>query len=289
MVGLTLVYAVCFVMIREGLAYAPPLAFAGLRIIIAGVSLLGLLAVLRQPIMPTRSQWPWVLSLAITSTTLSYGAMFVSADQAGVGIASVLGNLQPLFVVVLADPVLGERLTRSDLANLVLGVLGVMLIATPALRGGNAYGLSGPILAAASSFGFAFGSVLVKRMDPKSGLLSITGWQLLLGSLPLFAGSALLESGERVQWKAEFLGFLLFLALVGTALVTAVWYWLLQREKVGQLSLLFFLVPVFGLALAAVVYDERIGWSEASGVAVILSGIAAAIALTRKDVTEQLA
>ncbi len=46
--GLTLVYAVCFVAIKEGLAFAPPLLFAGLRAIIAGAALLALAAAQRK-------------------------------------------------------------------------------------------------------------------------------------------------------------------------------------------------------------------------------------------------
>lgn len=46
--GLTAVYAVCFVAIKAGLAFAPPLLFAGLRAEIAGVVLLGLVVFLRR-------------------------------------------------------------------------------------------------------------------------------------------------------------------------------------------------------------------------------------------------
>lgn len=287
MVGLTAVYAVCFVVIREGLDYASPLVFAGLRTIIAGVSLLGLVAALRQPLIPPRTQWPWILVLAATATAASYGAMFVSPDRGGVGIASVLGNLQPLFVIGLAAPLLGERLTGSDRAVLVLGVLGAVLIAVPALRGDNAYGLSGPVLAVAASLGFAIGSVVVKRMNITSGLLTLTGWQLFLGSLPLLLASTVFERDEPVRWTVEFLLLLLFLAIIGTALVTAVWYWLVQREEVGQLTLFFFLVPVFGLALAAVIYGEAIGRTEAAGVALIFAGIAVAIARSWGDIPKR--
>ncbi|MDQ2807405.1 MAG: hypothetical protein M3Z04_10920, partial [Chloroflexota bacterium] len=45
--------------------------------------------------------------------------------------------------------------------------------------------------------------------------------QLLLGSLPLLAASALFEAPARITWNGEFVGILLFLALVGTAFTTA--------------------------------------------------------------------
>ena len=104
-------------------------------------------------------------------------------------------------------------------------------------------------------------------MKPGSCLVSVTGWQLLVGGLPLLAASALVERGAPVRWTAEFVGMLLFLALIGTSLVTAVWYWLVQQAEVGRLSMFFFLVPVFGLGLALAIYNEPISRSAAVGLA----------------------
>lgn len=277
MIGLTAIYAACYVAIKAGLAYAPPLAFAGWRLAIAGAALLGLVAASRQPLVPGRRLWPWMVILALAATAAAYGAMFVSPGQAGAGIASVLGNLQPFFVVALAALVLGERMSRADAATLALGALGAVFIAWPALRGGGE-GLAGPALALLASFGFAVGGVVIKHLNPGEGLLALTGWQLLAGGAPLLAGAALLEGAPPVRWTAAFAGILLFLALPGTAMATAVWYWLVQREEVGRLSMFFFLVPVFGLGLAAAVYDEPLGGAEALGVALIFAGIGVALA-----------
>jgi drug/metabolite transporter (DMT)-like permease len=276
--GLTVVYATCYVAITAGLAYAPPLAFAGWRLVIAGAALLGFVAALRRPLAPARRLWPWILLLALAATTAAYGAMFASPGRAGAGIASVLGNLQPMFVVGLAALVLGERMSRADWATLALGVLGAVAIAWPTFRGSGTEGLAGPALALSASLGFAVGSVIIKRMEPGTELLSVTGWQLLAGGLPLLAAAALLERGAPVRWTAEFVGLLLFLALPGTALATAVWYWLVQRGDVGRLSMVFFLVPIFALGLAAAVYDEPLGGAEALGVALIFVGIGVALA-----------
>lgn len=104
--------------------------------------------------------------------------------------------------------------------------------------------------------------------------MQVAGWQLLIGAGPLAAGSAVFERRIAIDWSAEFVAVLLFLALVGTALALWLWYWLVQREEVGRLGLLFFLVPVLGLALAASIFGERILPIEATGVAVTLAGLA---------------
>lgn len=48
------VYALCYSAIKAGLAYAPPLAYAGLRALLAGGALLALLAIRGQPLLPPR-------------------------------------------------------------------------------------------------------------------------------------------------------------------------------------------------------------------------------------------
>lgn len=277
-IGLIAVYAACYVAIEVGLAYAPPLTFAGSRLVIGGAALLGLLAMRRQPLMPSRRLWPWVLLLALAASAAAYGAMFASPGRTGAGIASVLGNLQPLFVTGLAALVLGERISPADWATLALGALGAVFIASPALRERTGEGLVGPLLALSASLGFAAGSIVINRIEPGSELLAVTGWQLLVGSLPLLAAGALFERGTPVRWTANYVAVLLFLALPGTALATAVWYWLVQAGSVGRLSLLFFLVPVFGLALAVAVFGETIDGAKAVGVTLVVAGIGVTLA-----------
>ena len=280
MIGLTAVYAVCFVLIKAGSRFAPALVVAGMRTTIAGAALLLLVVALRQPLLPPRRLWGWILALALTSTTGAYGAMFVSPGRAGTGIASVLGNLQPVFVIALAALALRERITWLSWLTLTLGGAGALLIAVPTFAGGDAYGFTGPALALASSLGFAAGSVLVKRLNVHSGLLALTGWQLLIGGLPLLAASAIFERETPIVWSARFLAVLLFLTLVGTSLATATWYWLVRREELDRLTVFLYLVPVFSLAVSLAIYGERIGQTAGVGIALILTGVVVAIVET---------
>lgn len=271
--GLTMIYASCFIAIKAGLPFAPPLRFGGLRALIAGASLLALVVALRQPVIPRRQNWGWIVALGLISTTLAFGAMFLAPGRTGVGIASVLGNTQPLITIVLASMFLDERMTGRKWAALVLGVVGVAFISYRSLTGPEAFGLSGALLALSASGSAAIGSVIVKRMGTRDGLLAVTAWQLLLGSLPLLLVSALVEGEAEVIWNAQFVGLLLFLALVGTSFATAAWYWLLQRDEVGRLTMLLYLIPVVALGMAALVYGEGVGPVESVGVLLTLAGI----------------
>jgi drug/metabolite transporter (DMT)-like permease len=269
---IALVYALCYVAIKAGLPLAPPLRFAGLRAAVAGAALLLLLAATRRSPLPTRQRWPGILLLAALGA-FSYGAMFLSPSRTGAGIASVLGNTTPLFAILLAAAVLRERITPSKLIALVLGFAGVSLIAYPAITGPSGAGLVGAVLPLLVAVGGATESVVIKRLDVGGDILRVAGWQLLLGGLSLLALSAWVERDASILWGTRFATLLAFLALVGTAFTTALWYWLLQRDEVGRLSLYLFLVPVLGLGLAAALYGERLGAVEWAGVAVTLVGL----------------
>jgi len=127
-----------------------------------------------------------------------------------------------------------------------------------------------------ASAGGAVGSVLIKRMGRPAAVPLVTAWLLLVGSLPLLAGSALIERGARIAWTPGSVGLLLFLALAGTAFTTAAWYALVQGHDVGRLSLFLFLVPVFGLLAGAVFSGERIGPLAGLGMGAMVAGVLAA-------------
>lgn len=273
MLLLTLLYAACFSAIKAGLAFAPPLRFAGLRALIGGLALLGWALVRGERLLPRRGGWGGVAVLAWTATTVTFGAMFLSAGRMGAGVASVLGNLQALFTVTLAVVFLGERWTHGKATALLLGLAGVTLIAYPAIVGPGASGLSGPALALAVSTGSAVSNILVKRLKFEADLLAVTAWQLIAGSLPLLAGSALMERGIPIRWTAGFILLLAFLALAGTSFVTAAWYRLILREDVGRLSIFFYLVSPFGLGIALLLFNEPLGLYEMAGIVLTLAGV----------------
>jgi O-acetylserine/cysteine efflux transporter len=267
------IYSVCFVAIKAGLAFAPPLLFAGLRAEIAGVALLGVLVFLRRPLIPARGTWLGLVALALCSTSLGFGAMFLIPGQTGAGIASVLGNLQPLFVLILAAAFLGEALTGAKVVALGIGLAGVTLIALPAIAGPDAYGVSGPVLAIGASVSLAVGNVVLKRIGGRQDLLTMTAWQLVLGGLPLLALAALVDGSVGMSWTATFAALLVGLALGGTALPYVVWNHLARHEDIGRLVLYLLLVPVFGVVLARLVFGERLGALEVAGLVAIVAAV----------------
>lgn len=273
-VALAAVYAVCYSAIKLGLPYAPPLRYGALRAVMAAVILLILLPLVRRPLLPPRRLWPGIVTIAATGTLLAYAAMFLAPGRTGAGIASVLGNTTPLLTVALAVPLLGERLTAPKMVSLLLGFAGASVIAYPALTDPAHHAVVGALLPLGAAAGFALSSVVVKRMGARGAELQVAGWQLLLGGTALLGISAVLEPEAAIRWTRRFVGLLLFLAVIGTALTTAIWYWLVQRDDVGRLSVALFFVPAAGLGLGVTLFGERLERTQVFGIALTLSALA---------------
>jgi drug/metabolite transporter (DMT)-like permease len=272
--------ATCAVVVKAGIAFAPPILFGGLRSALAGAVLLLIAAFRKEPV---RLGWPmfgWVAAIALLATTAPYGGMFLAPAHMGAGVASVLANLQPLFTIALAAAFLGERLTLGGVVALAAGVAGVVVLVGPNLSAPGAE-LVGPASAVAASIGAAAGSVMVRRLRDRVPVLSLAGWQLLLGSLPLLGAG--LVGGGSIRWTGAFVAALLYLALVGTAFSTALWFWLLRFDEAGRLSLYLFLIPLLGLLLGVLVFREPLRLPELAGGALVAGAVALAAADRRRQ------
>lgn len=256
-VALVVVYALCYTAIKAGLTYAPPLRFAGLRAGIGGALVLAVSGLRTGRFLPPRRLCPATAALALVGTTLGYGAMFMSPGRTGAGISSVLGNTGTILLGLLGWLFLGEPLTRAKVEGLLIGAMGVTLIAYPAVSEPSLAGPAAFLFPLSAALAISLSAVILRRMRAGEDLELVIGWELLLGALPLLGFSAWLERGMRVEWTSTFVALLAFLGTVGTAAATWTWYWLVQREDLGRLGIYMFAVPLIGLLIAWTVFDEQ--------------------------------
>ncbi|MDI6772320.1 MAG: DMT family transporter [bacterium] len=133
---------------------------------------------------------------------------------------------------------------------------------------------SGVWLLLASALGLSAASVLVKYISDRGDVLSVTAWQFILGGLVLLASAIAPEDLSATVWTPRFLLGLSYLSLIGTALTFLLWFVLIREDEVSRISTFNFLVPVFGLALGALLYQETVGWVVGAGILVTLAGLA---------------
>lgn len=286
LVLVSLLWALCYPLIRAGLAWAPPLHFAAHRAFIAGAVLLaaGLLA--RRPLPRAMAQWLALAAVGVSFTALGFTGMFLAGGRVTPGLATVLANSQPLMAALLGALVLGERLRRQTGASLALGFGGIGILSMAAGGGSPGSGSSGAPLVLLGALGVAVGNVILKRLagavDPVLGM----GVQLLVGSFVLFAAASLLEPGRSVEWSRGFLAVLATLAVGGTAVAFGLWCWLLGHVELNRANTFTFLTPIFALAIGAIFQGERLQGAQWLGALLVVGAAVTAGkgTATRRDV-----
>ena len=268
-------WAICFPLIALGISDSPHLSFAALRAILAGVALLVIARILGRPLPTGLRTWAYLALIGLGATTLGFLGMFHAAEFVSPGVATVIANSQPLMAALLAHFMLQERLGNRGKLGLLLGFLGVSMIALPQYSAGPAGGyLLGVAYIVLAAAGITLSNVLIKRVAGTIDPLVAMGWQLVLGSVPLWLAAWGTEDPTTIVWSAEFVISLLGLSLFGTALGYWLWCLVLQRVELSRANAFAFLVPVFGLAMGVWLYGERIGGLAIGGIVLIVIGVA---------------
>ena len=264
MVFVGVAWGACFVAIEWGLRDAPPLWFAALRAIVAGVVLLPVARARPRP-RGTR-EWASVVLLGVVNVTVVFAAMFTGAAGLAAGTASVLANAQPLLIVLPAWWWFGERPSARTTVALGAAFAGLLVVAFPG-GGGTGAGLS--LLAAAA---VTAGTLLARRLVPLD-VVTVAAWHLLLGGLVLSGLAAAVEGAPAIAWTPRFTVSLALLAVVGTAATTVIWFHVVRRSRMDVVTAWTFLTPVSGIALSFLAFGERPDVWTAVGLVAVLAAL----------------
>lgn len=260
-----------FISIKLALRSSTPLLLATWRSVFGGALLvvIGLARGQRLPSWPKLRTIGWI---ALFMTTLSTAALTAGVARSTAGLASLLINTMPLFLVLLAAPVLGERPSPTALVGLAVGFGGTALIAAPALQGNTS--VTGVALMLLAAFTWALGSLILKRSD-LSGVHPVmaVGVQLLFSAGGLAMLTLVLEPARRIEVTPTFLAAFVEVTVLGLAMVWVFWVEIVRRGTTAQAGATAYLVPLFGVAFGVAFLGETLLALEAVGAALVLCGL----------------
>jgi drug/metabolite transporter (DMT)-like permease len=270
------IWAVSWPVIKVGVAVGPPLWFGCFRYIIATAVLFILVALRGELALPTRSD----VTLVVVSGVLQMGAFSaltgLALTKLPPGRASVLAFSTPLWVAPLAAWRLGERLTVRAAIGVAIGLLGVLVIASPALQRGTTSQLVAYAMLMTAAAGWAVSIVAVRGHRFTASPLALAPWQMLVAAA-LLAPVAFLVEGSPTPIPPR---GVVALAYVGP-LATAFAYWAVvevgRHFPARTISMALLATPSLGLLISALTLHERITVSLGAGLVLVLAGIRLAI------------
>ncbi|MFP1643669.1 DMT family transporter [Pontitalea aquivivens] len=267
-----LMWSSAFTSARMIVADAPPLAALSARFLISGVIGVGIALALGQSWRLNRAQWHATLIFGLCQNALYLGLNFVAMQWVEASVASIIASSMPLMVAFFGWIVFGERVRPLGLAGLLAGAIGVALIMGARLSGGvDPLGLA---LCLVAALALTVATLSVRGAASGGNVMMIVGLQMFVGAAVLALASAALED-ITVTWTPRLIGAFAYTTLVPGVLATWVWFQLVGRIGAVRAATFHFLNPFLGVAIAAIVLGERLGWPDLAGVVVITGGILA--------------
>jgi O-acetylserine/cysteine efflux transporter len=272
LVLVTAVWGVNFVVIHVGLDHFPPLLFNALRFTFMALPAIFLVG---RP----RIAWKFVLGFGFLLGVVKFGLLFVSIDLGmPAGLSSLLLQLQVIFTIVFAGFVLHERPRREQIAGAAIAFAGLAVIGVDRAAGAPILPFL-MILGAAAAWGVT--NVMTRMAQPPDPLAMLV-WASLVPPLPLLGLSLLLEGPSEIgdalaSVDPAGLAALAFVSLAAGLFGFATWTAMLKRHTAAAVTPFALLVPVFGIASAALLLGERPSPLELGGAVLICAGLAATL------------
>ena len=263
-----LVWGSTYLAIRFALVSFPPYFQMGSRFVVAGALLLVWIR-WRGTAWPTVKQWR---NAAIAGCMMLAAAMgWLASAQQTIGSGFVATFIAVVPIVMCAFGLLaGKRPTRLELAGMVLGALGVVLLVRGASFSASPAGIA---LIVGSVLAWSLGSILqTTRLPMAPGPMGFAS-EMLCGGAMLMAISILL--GEKPQWSPQPLALAAwaYLVVFGSLVAFSAYLYLLANASTAVATSYAFVNPVIALALGVTLGGEVVTSGEWLACGVILTGV----------------
>jgi drug/metabolite transporter (DMT)-like permease len=242
----------------------------------AGLLLLAVARLRGQPLAIPRRHWRAVamgalIYLAVWNIASALAAVLIPSGQ-----AAVLGFTMPLWAALISWGVLGERLSARQWLAVALAGCGVLLLAW---RGLGAYAQAplGLGLALLSALGWAVGTLIIQRSGVTVPATVLTGWQLLVASVPISACALAFGQGGWFWPSPLTLLVMAYITIVPMGIGNVAWFsivGLLPAEVAGLSSIL---VPVVAMVTGALAHGEPLGPVQLAAMACCAAALALAM------------
>jgi drug/metabolite transporter (DMT)-like permease len=267
---LSLTWGYTWVLAKQGLGYAPPFAFAAERCVGGALALILALKLMGRPIaLEAPGQ---TLAIGLTQVAGFMVLQTWALVEGGSGKTAVLIFTMPIWTLLMAWPILGERVRGKQWIAAATTLTGLLLIIEPWDMQSSGFSKFLGVMAALC---WAIGTILIKRLRTRQqvDLLAVTTWQMILGAVPLVVLAVIIPE-RPTTWSWPFVGILAFMSVASTALCWWLWIYILDRVPAWKASLSVLGTPVVAILSSRLMLGEDFKLIEVAGIALIGSGLA---------------
>jgi drug/metabolite transporter (DMT)-like permease len=256
-----------------------PIVFVALRYTLA-TPFLFLLALQRREKQITglvRKNWKILLLTGVSGPFISQVLQYIGLEITTASDALLLLNLTPVFTVILAAPLLDERITLDKLTGLIIATLGATLIVLSASPETSLLSLErvfGDIIVIISTFFFAINGVAGKKAVASTNTISTTLYSTFF-SVPFIWFTAALLDDLSVLLRMSYVAWtvILWIAVVNSAIGYMLYYESMKYIEVSRVEILLNLIGVWGVIMSVLVLNETVVALQILGGIITIVGV----------------
>ncbi|HET6406184.1 MAG TPA: EamA family transporter [Candidatus Thermoplasmatota archaeon] len=282
--GASLIWGTTFYVVRLGVATVPPLWAAALRLILASVLLLALMAALRIRVPRGR-----VLGLTALFGVLDFGVAFSllywAEQHVTGGVAATVFATLPLLTAVLAWTIKLEVLSLRKLVGAIASFAGVALMFAAELQ--RDVPLAGLLAVFGAALAMAAGTIVLKR-TPARPVVMTNAIGAAVGALVCVLGSFAMREPHALPRTAAAWGPIVYLALAGSLGAFLLFTWVTRKWNATSASMIFVVLPVLAMILDAATGTRVPSLAALAGALLVLAGVTVVLLAPNADAVPQL-
>ncbi len=238
-----------------------------------------------------RRHWKPMLGIGVLNSGLPFALFCFALLTLTSGAASVLNATVPMFGALIAWAWFGERPAGARIAGLVIGFLGVAMLASRSV--GFHAGADGSLLAPSLAIGACLGACVCYGISASAARRHLAGLPPLasaagsqIGATLFLALPALLTWPARMPSPRAWLAVAV-LGIACTGFAYVLFFRLIDTAGPTRALTVTFLVPVFAVAYGVAFLDEHVTAWMLLCAAVIVCGVALSTGLVRPRLTRR--
>lgn len=269
-----LVWGATFLWLKIGIREVEPITLNAIRLVAAMAGLFIILK-LTKARLRFRERWRSYLFLGIFNIALPFVLITWSEHTITSGMASILNSTVPFFTIIIVPFfVQEESWTFLKIAGLVVGFIGVIVLASNKIAEGSGGFQWGSLLVLAASLSYAAAAVFARTVTYGSEPAALAFGQSIFANLVLWPAAFLLEGPLRLPQLPMTWLAILWLGIMATAIGTFFFYSLINTVGATRTTLTTYIFPLVGVILGAVFLKEELRWTVLGGGALVIAGVA---------------
>ncbi|HCN17933.1 DMT family transporter [Psychrobacter namhaensis] len=272
---LSFMWSLSFIFYRIGVPEFGSLAFASLRVVLAGLTMLVFVLLKKKNRQGIRDNWKVLTLVGLFSAAIPFMLFAFAARSVNAGVLAVLNASVPMMSGFIASTFFKDRLSKKQILGLVIGIVGVVILMSESLFGEQSATSGSGLLpmgyALLACVGYAVGANITRNYLDNVTPVAITAGSLIIASV-IMLPIALYEFpyGKSISLTAWV--SVICIGVFSTAIALIFMNQLIKSIGPMRATSITLVIPIFAIILGYLLLGEALDTPAIIGSVVILFG-----------------